>query len=63
MAFMTRCKLHQMNKSHRNSARFPYNAEELAIYMHHLINTMKPVVEEEYHSDSSEEIIDFAEPA
>ena len=51
MAFMTRCKIHQMNISHKNQARFPYNAEELAIYMHYLLDHMKPVVEEEYMSN------------
>ena len=55
MAFMTRCKLHQMNNSHRNKEKFPYNSDELARYMHYLINNMKPVVEDEYQTDSSEE--------
>ena len=58
MAFMTRCKIHEMKDSHRNQEKFPYSAEDLAIYMHHLINKICPVIDEEYLSDSSEEIID-----
>jgi len=57
MAFMTRCKLHEMHTSHRNAAKFPYTAEELAIYMLHLINNICPVVDEEYISDSSVDLV------
>ena len=45
MAFMTRCKLHRMENSHPNSARFPYNAKELAIYMNYVMDKMDPEVE------------------
>ena len=38
MAFMTRCKLTQINKSHKNNEAFPYTAEQLALYMQHLCN-------------------------
>ena len=57
MAFMTRCKLHEMHTSHMNRDHFPYNADELAIYMHYLINKMVPVVDEEYISDSSVDLV------
>ena len=56
---MTRCKLHQMTHSHRNRDKFPYTAEDLARYMHYIISKMSPVIDEEYHSVSSEEVIDL----
>ena len=40
MAFMTRCKIHRMEKSHANRDQFPYNAKELAIYMDHIMDTL-----------------------
>jgi hypothetical protein len=57
MAFMTRCKIHEMTKSHANREHFPYTADDLAIYMLHLINKICPVVDEEYISDSSVELV------
>ena len=38
MAFMTRVKLHRMDKSHANAESFPYNFKELAIYMNYLMD-------------------------
>ena len=47
-AFMSRCKLTEIKTSHRNSEQFPYTADQLALYMQHLCDTMEPVEEEEY---------------
>ena len=33
MAMRTRCKYTEINKSHKNNDRFPYNADQLALYM------------------------------
>ena len=46
MAFMTRCKLHRMETSHRNHEKFPYTAKELAVYMDYVIDQMEPEAEE-----------------
>jgi len=57
MAFMSRCRLTQINCSHRNSDEFPYDHNDLALYMQHLCNTIDPKIEEEYVSDKSEEFV------
>jgi hypothetical protein len=62
MAFMTRCRLHLMKRSHKNAAKFPYTAEELAIYMKYLCNKICPAVDEVYISDSSESLKEFPGP-
>ena len=56
-AFMSRCKLTEIQKSHKNNEQFPYTADELAWYMQHLCNTMEPIIEDESLSDQSEEFI------
>jgi len=48
IAFMTRCRLTEITKSHRNLDVFPYDEDELALYMKHLCDTMNPEIEEEY---------------
>jgi hypothetical protein len=47
-----------MKNSHPNQARFPYTAEELAIYMQYVINKTCPVEDEVYKSETSEEYVD-----
>ena len=54
MAFMTRCRQTQINESHRNNEKFPYTADELALYMHNLCNNMEPISEDEYDSKSAD---------
>ena len=55
MAFMTRCRIHRLDASHRNNERFPYNTKELAIYMNHICDLMKPIGEpEEENADHGE---------
>ena len=56
-AFLARCKLSEIRTSHRNSEQFPYSADQLALYMKYLCDTMNPIVEEEYDdfSDDDEE--------
>ena len=56
MAFMTRCRIHRIDQSHRNTERFPYTTEELAIYMDHICNIMKPVTEDDEVKDQSPEL-------
>ena len=51
---MSRCKLTEIQTSHKNCERFPYSADELALYMQHLCDIMEPVVEEEYDDHSAE---------
>ena len=51
-----------MTVSHANRDKFPYTAEDLARYMHHIINNMNPLIEDEYLSESSEEIVDKQKP-
>ena len=55
IAFMTRCRLTQINNSYKNNDKFPYTAGDLALYMQHLCNTMDPIIEDEYQSDHSVE--------
>ena len=59
MAMMTRCKLTEIKKSHKNKDIFPYNSDQLALYMQHLCNAIQPIVEDEYIDDQSEEQIHF----
>ena len=47
MAFKTRCKTHHMNRSFRNTDRFPYNTEELAIYMNYVCDKIQNVGQNE----------------
>ena len=62
MAFMTRCKIHRMDKAHGNTERFPYNTMELAIYMDHICNLMKPMDHgEEENNDHGEPEVDSKE--
>ena len=55
MAMRTRCKLTEIKRSHKKNEHFPYTADELALYMQHLCNTMEPIIEDEYLSDHSDE--------
>ena len=51
-----------MDKSHRNSEKFPYTTEELAIYMNYICNTMRPIVDEdEIDGGEIDEFIDEKE--
>ncbi len=40
-AMMSRCKLVHMTKTHKNTEKFPYTEDELAIYMLDYINFSK----------------------
>jgi hypothetical protein len=62
-AFKSRCKITKMERSHSNTDRFPYTAEQLALYMQHLCNRMEPVVEEEVFSEASVEQLVFEKRA
>ena len=57
-AFMTRCKLTEIKKSHHNNEQFPYTADELALYMQYLCDSLEPIVEEIYQSEISDEQIE-----
>ena len=55
MAMVTRCKLTEIKKSHKNKERFPYTADQLALYMQHLCNVIQPIIEDEYVDNQAEE--------
>ena len=55
MAMVTRCKLTEIKRSHKNKERFPYTADQLALYMQHLCNVIQPIIEDEYVDDQVEE--------
>ena len=57
-AFMSRCKLTEIKTSHQNNEEFPYTANQLAVYMNHLCNTMDPIIEDEVLSELEEEPIE-----
>ena len=38
---MTRMKIVKLTKSHKNTEKFPYTANDLAIYMHHYLQMDK----------------------
>jgi len=61
MAFMTRCRITRMDTPHRNTERFPYNTEELAIYMNHICDKMKPVEDVPENDDHREPSVDSQE--
>jgi len=46
-ALVTRCRIHEMRNSKRNVDKFPYTAEELAIYMDYICDEIRPESEDD----------------
>ena len=58
---MSRCKLTHVKHSHENSEEFPYTADELAVYMHHICEQMLEPLEDQSEISSLFERVEYEE--
>jgi hypothetical protein len=60
-AIMSRCKLTEVKISHSNNEIFPYSAEELALYMHHICEQLEAPPQDPSEISSLSEYVEYQE--